>query len=113
MKRGDIYLVKKRSSDGPKKRRAFVVVSRQILIDSKYGTVVCAPIYSTISGLGTQVTVGAPEGLKHESAIHCDNLVSLPKSVLTDYIGSIGLEKETQLSKALTIALAIEEQAYV
>ena len=109
MKRGDIYLVKKPSSDDPKKRRAFVVVSRQILVDSKYATVICAPIYSTISGLGTQVPVGVPEGLKHESAIHCDTLVSLPKSYLTDYIGSLGLEKESQLNKALTIALAIED----
>jgi len=78
MKRGDVYLVKKPSSGDPKKRRAFVVVSRQILVDSKYATVICAPIYSTISGLSTQVPVGVPEGLQHESAIHCDNLVSLP-----------------------------------
>ncbi len=110
MKRGDIYLVKKRSSDDPRKRRAFVIVSRQILIDSKFATVICAPIYSTISGLDTQVIVGIPEGLKHESAIHCDNLVSLPKSRLTDYVGSLGIEKDAQLSEALTFALAIEEQ---
>ena len=109
MKRGDIYLVKKPSSDDLRKRRAFVVVSRQILIDSKYAAVICAPVYSTISGLDTQVTVGIPEGLKHESAIHCDNLVSLPKSNLTDYVGSLGLEKEAQLSKALIVALAVED----
>ena len=84
-------------------------MSRQILSDSKYATVICAPVYSTISGLDTQVAVGVPEGLKHESAIHCDNLVSLPKSNLTDYDGSLGLEKEAQLSKALIIALEIED----
>jgi len=38
-------------------------------------------------GLSTQVPIGIDEGLKHESSIHCDELVSLPKSSLTDYIG--------------------------
>jgi mRNA interferase MazF len=109
MKRGDIYLVRKPSSDDPRRRRAFVVVSRQILIDSKYATVICAPVYSTVSGLDTQVSVGIPEGLKHESAIHCDNLISLPKSSLTDYVGSLGPTKEAQLTRALSIALAIED----
>jgi mRNA interferase MazF len=109
MKRGDIYLVRKPSSRDPKRRRAFVVVSRQTLIDSKYATVICAPIYSTVSGLATQVVVGVPEGLKHESAIHCDNLVSLSKTSLTDFVGSLGGEKDVELNRALSIALAIEE----
>jgi mRNA interferase MazF len=109
MKRGDIYLVKRPSTGDPKKRRAFVVVSRQILVDSRYATVICAPIYSTVSGLATQVVVGDREGLKHESAIHCDNLVSLPKTSLTDFVGSLGLQKEAQLNQALSIALAIED----
>jgi len=108
MKRGDIYLVKKPSTDDPKKRRAFVVVSRQILVDSKYATVICAPIYSTISGLDSQVVIGVAEGLKRESAIHCDNLVSIPKSLLTDFIGSLGIEKEMQLNRALSVALSID-----
>jgi mRNA interferase MazF len=85
-------------------------VSRQTLIDSNYATVICAPVYSAFSGLDTQVTVGIPEGLKQESAIHCDNLVSLPKSILTDFIGSLDFEKDAQLGKALTIALAVEDQ---
>jgi mRNA interferase MazF len=109
MKRGDIYLVRKPSADDPKKSRAFVVISRQILVDSRYATVICAPISSTVSGLATQVVVGVREGLKHESAIHCDNLVSLPKTILTDFVGSLGREKETQLGRALSIALAIED----
>ncbi|MDA3950074.1 MAG: type II toxin-antitoxin system PemK/MazF family toxin [Spirochaeta sp.] len=108
MKRGDIYLVKKPFSDDPKKRRAFVVVSRQILIDSNYATVMCAPVFSAIVGLDTQVTVGVGEGLKHDSAIHCDNLVSLPKSALTNFVGSLGLAKEAELNRALAVALSIE-----
>jgi len=62
-----------------------VAVSRQVLIESRFSTVMCAPIYSTHDGLSTQVVVGLEEGLKHDSGIHCDELVSLPRSALTDY----------------------------
>lgn len=86
MKRGDLYRVAKPSPRDPKKFRVFVVVSREVLIDSRFSTVICAPIYSTHHGLSTQVAVGIDEGLKHDSSIHSDELVSLPKSVLTDYV---------------------------
>ena len=62
-----------------------MVISRQVLIDSAHSTVVCAPVYTRYDGLSTQVKVGIDEGLKHDSSIHCDDLVSLPKSVLSNY----------------------------
>jgi len=86
----------------------FVVVSRQAVIDSRFSTVVCAPIYSRRDGLATQVEVGVSEGLKHESSIHCDALVSLPKGLLTDFVGSLSLATIHQLDRALQIALAVE-----
>jgi hypothetical protein len=59
------------------------------------------------NGLSTQVAVGIDEGLKQDSSIHCDELVSLPKSSLTDYIGSLPHQRITQLNRALRIALAV------
>ena len=47
--------------------------------------------------------------MKHESAIHCDELVSLPKSVLTDYVGELRLAKIRELARALRIALSVED----
>lgn len=85
MKRGDFYRVYKGISHDPKNFRVFIVVSRQILIDSKYSTVICAPIYTAYDGLSTQIRVGIDEGLKHESSIHCDELISIPKSRLRIY----------------------------
>jgi mRNA interferase MazF len=85
------------------------VVSRQVLIDSRFSTVICAPVYSAHHGLSTQVAVGVDEGLKHQSSIHCDELVSLPKSALTHYIGRVSLEKLDALNKALRIALDIPD----
>lgn len=109
MKRGDLYRVYKPSAGDPKRFRVFVVVSRPVLIDSRFSTVICAPVYSSHHGLSTQVSIGIDEGMKHESSIHCDELVSLPKSALTDYIGALSSEKIEELNKALRIALDIPD----
>lgn len=107
MTRGDLFRVPHPSRDS-KKARVFVVVSRGDLIDSAFSTVICAPVYSERRGLSTEVYVGAEEGLKHDSAILCDALVSLEKSRLSRYVGSLGYEKLTKLAVALRIALEIE-----
>ena len=109
MKRGELYRVAHPSARDPRKHRVFVVVSRQVLIDSRFSTVICAPIYSTHDGLSTQVLVGVEEGLKHDSSIHCDELVSLPKSALTHYVGTLTPSKIVALNQALRIALEILE----
>jgi len=86
-----------------------VIVSRQILIESRFSTVMCAPVYTAYDGLATQVPIGVAEGLAHESSIHCDEVVSLPKSVLTDYIGGLSPHKILALDRALRIALDIPD----
>jgi mRNA interferase MazF len=108
MKRGEMYLVTLASQTDTKRQRVYVVVSRQELIDSAYSTVVCAPVYTNFEGLSTQVKVGVEEGLKHESAVRCDELISIRKSQLTGYIGSLPPHKLRELNDALAIALGIE-----
>ena len=108
MKRGELYRVAHPSND-PKRFRVFVIVSRQALIDSRFSTVICAPVYTTHDGLASQVAVGVDEGLKHDSSIHCDGLVSLPKSVLTNYIGMLPPDKLAVLDFALRVALDLPE----
>ncbi len=106
MKRGELYRVRRPPGD-PKPARVFVVVSRQPLIDSTFSTVVCAPVFTQFHGLPTQVSVGTAEGLKHESAIQCDGLMSLEKSRLTDYVGELTFDKLRELDDALLVALAL------
>lgn len=108
MKRGELYLVSKPGSQDPRKQRVFVIVSRQVLIDSRFSSVTCAPVYSRHDGLSTQVSVGTETGLKKESSIHCDELVSLPKSVLTHYVGSLGSAALRKLGRALAASLDLE-----
>ena len=49
-------------------------------------TVICAPVYTAYEGLSTQAPVGPDERLKQNSASHCDVLVSLQKSLLTQSV---------------------------
>lgn len=105
MKRGELYRVRNPTSADPRRHRVFVVVSRQTVIDSAFSTVVCAPVYTRRDGLSTQVDVGVDDGLKHDSSIHCDELVSLQKSQLTDYVGSLAPPVLPALDRALAIAL--------
>lgn len=109
MKRGELYRVVKPPGADPRKFRVFVVVSRQVLIDSRFSTVICAPVYTAYDGLSTQVPVGVGEGLKHDSSIHCDELVSLPKTTLTHYVGRLSPDKIRELDTAPAIALDIEK----
>ena len=108
MKRGELYLVEKVSKNDTKKQRVYVVVSRQVLIDSAYSTIICAPVYTTTEGIETQVCVGVDEGLKHQSCIRCDELTSIRRTDLTNYIGCLSKSKLSELKKALRIALDIE-----
>ena len=78
-----------------------------MVIDSRFSTVICAPLYSRRDGLATQVDVGQPEGLKQESSIHCDALVSLSKTQLSDFVGTLSAERLEALDRALQIALAV------
>ena len=107
MKRGDLYLVNRGSKDDPKKQRVYLVVSRQGVIDTSFSTVICAPVYSRYAGLPTQIEAGVNEGLKHDSSIYCDGLVSIPKSRLTNYIGTLPHDKMEAVNTALRVALAV------
>lgn len=106
MKRGDFFRVTRLAGD-PKKYRVVILVSRQSLIDSRFSMVVCAPVYTRGDGLATQVPVGTAEGLKHSSWIMCDNLVSVHKSELTYFVGSLSQGRFAELDYALRTALSL------
>ena len=109
MKRGELYRVEKPSLRDPKGFRVFVVVSRQRFIETRFDSVICAPVYTNCIGLPSEVEVGINEGLKHDSCIRCDELISIEKSKLTNFIGSLSEQKIKELNQALKIALEIED----
>ncbi len=112
MLRGQLYRVVRLGggpTGAPKSSRVFVVVSRQILLESRFSSAICAPVFTTGQGLSTQVAVGPEEGLKHASWIMCDNLVSLRKSDLTNFVGTLPAAKLTELNQALRAALDLHD----
>ncbi len=108
LSRGEIYLVSPAPRHDPKRARALVIVSRQTLCESKADKVVCAPINTNADGRSTEVAVGVEEGLKHASVINCDQLLLIPKSALTNYVGSLSLKKLRDLRASLRIALDLD-----
>jgi mRNA interferase MazF len=108
MKRGEFYRVRQASKNDTKERRVYLIVSRQDFVDKSFSSVICAPVYSKYwEALATQVEVGVDEGLKHDSAVFCDALISVDKAKLTDYIGILSNEKMNAVNKALRLALAV------
>jgi mRNA interferase MazF len=104
MRRGELYRLQNPHND-PKRFRVFVIVSRQAIIDTRFSTLICAPVFSAGQGLSSQVSVGIEEGLKHESWIHCDGLTSIPKSELRNFVGTLSRTKLAKLNTALRMAL--------
>jgi mRNA interferase MazF len=108
LSRGDVYLVSPAPGKDPRRARPLVVVSRQALCDSRADKVVCAPVNSMADGRSTEVPVGVAEGLKHDSVINCDQLVLVPKAMLTNYLGSLAPAKRRLLRDALRVALEVD-----
>ena len=48
--------------------------------------------------------------LQGNNAIHCDELISLTKYVLTDYVGKLPSEKLHLLERSLKIALQLNDE---
>lgn len=86
-----------------------MVVSRQPLIDSRLSTVICAPVYSSCHGLVTQVRLSYADGVKKDCCIHCDELVSLQKEMLTDFVTGLREARLEQLARVLCIAFDIAD----
>lgn len=50
-------------------------------------------------------------GLKHESGVHCDGLMSIEKTRLTEFVGELGVDKLRELDAALAAALGLQTRS--
>jgi mRNA-degrading endonuclease toxin of MazEF toxin-antitoxin module len=69
--------------------------------------VICAPIYSEILGLTTEVELGPEDGVPHARAIRCDFLTLMFKSNLTHFVSTLSTFRLAQLNRALAHALEL------
>jgi mRNA interferase MazF len=104
--RGEVYRTAERTPERGGKPGFYVIVSRAFIAESDdVSTVVCAPVYSQVLGLSTEVVVGPEEGLPRTSAIRCDFLALMFKRKLTTFVASLTPRKLSELDRALVIAL--------
>ena len=87
----------------PDKRRPVVILTRQEVLPL-LRTAMVAPITSTIRGLPSEVTVGADEGLAHDSVINLDHVQTVEQRLLRRYVGSLSEVKMRQVCRALALA---------
>jgi mRNA interferase MazF len=103
--RGDVFWA---DLGPPAGRRPVCVLTRDAAIAVLHA-VTCAPITRTIRGIRSEVEVGPLEGLPETSVINCDNLVTVPQSVLEPAVaGHLDEVKRAELDRALRYALDIQ-----
>ena len=106
MTRGEIYRTRDRLAERGGKPGFYVVVSRAFVAENEdISTVVCAPVYSEVLGLTTEVTLGAEDGLPRTSAVRCDFLTLLFKDRLTGFVATLSADKLKALNRALAVTL--------
>jgi len=104
--RGEVYRTADRSPERGGKPGFYVVVSRPFIAENDdVSTVICAPIYSQVLGLSTEVVVGPDEGLPRTSAVRCDFLALMFKRRLSTFVASLPPRKLAELNRALALAL--------
>jgi mRNA interferase MazF len=89
------------------KARPVLVLTRE-LVRPYLKTVTIAPITSTIRGLSTEVPVDAANGLAQPSVVGCDNITTIPASVLGAQIGVLLDRQESALSAAVQAAFDLD-----
>lgn len=108
MTRGEIYRTRERIAERGNKPGFYVIVSRSFIAEHEdVETVVCAPIYREILGLGTEVVLGPGDGLPRASAARCDFLTLMFKRKLTTFVATLSASKVHELNRALAAALEL------
>jgi mRNA interferase MazF len=106
VRRGEIYRSRERVPERGDKPGFYVVISRTFIAENDdITTVVCAPVYSDLLGIRSEVAIGLNEGLPRPSAIRCDFLMLMFKSKLTGFVGTLPDPKIRELDRALKYAL--------
>lgn len=108
MTRGEIYRTREPVAERGHKPGFYVVVSRSFIAENDdVSTVVCAPVYSQVLGLTTEVTLGPEDGLPRPCAVRCDFLTLMFKAKLTHFVGKLSARGFVALNRALASALEL------
>jgi len=107
---GEIYRTKAKVPERGHKPGFYVVVSRNFIAENDdISTVICAPVYSEILGLRSELVLSSEDGLPRDSAVRCDFLTLMFKKKLTHFVGSLSADKIKHLNHALRYALELRD----
>ncbi len=84
-------------------RRPGCILTRQAAIPV-LNVVLVAPATRTVRGIATQVRLGPEDGMPTECALSFDNLVTVPKSLLTERITRLPPARLAELCMSLNVA---------
>lgn len=104
MRRGEVWWAE---LPPPVKSRPVVLLTRNEVINS-LDSIVVALVTRTLRGLETEVSLGRREGLPFACVANLDNILTIPRLRLKRLMGSLSIEKITDLDRAITFALGIE-----
>jgi mRNA interferase MazF len=92
----------------PAGRRPVLLLSRDAAYSylNKFAAV---EVTSTIRHIAVEVPLGRGEGLPTKCVANCDNLRTVPRSVLTKRIGQLSPRRRSEVKRALGHALAWDE----
>jgi mRNA interferase MazF len=92
----------------PAGRRPVCVLTRDAAI-AVLTAITCAPITRRIRGIRSEVEVGPAQGLPDQRVISCDNLITIPTTLLEpEAVGHLDLDTRVRLDQALRYALDIQ-----
>jgi mRNA interferase MazF len=94
--------------DRPDKQRPVLILTRQEMIRVLH-TVTVAPITRTIRGVPSEVVIGTEVGLKQPSALNLHHVVTVPKSELRRFVGTVSAETLQRVKEALLFALGFDD----
>ncbi len=87
------------------KRRPAIIVSRDDIQGVRQRTTV-APVTTTVRRIASEVQVDQSDGMNEPSAVNCDELVTIHKSLLVRRVGQLSSQRLQDLHRALAFAFA-------
>ena len=112
MRWGDVYRTREKIAERGHKPGFYIVVSRDfIAANEDISTVICAPVYGEVLGLGTEVVIGPDEGVVRQSSIRCDFLTLMFKNKLSGFVATLSEEKRGELRRAIAHASSSTAEA--
>lgn len=86
-------------------RRPFLVLTRQAAIPV-LDRVLAVPATRTIRDIPTELLLDEDDGMPERCALSFDNIVTMPKALLTERITKLPVEKLEEVCRALKAATA-------